>query len=498
VRALGLIVAIGAALAFVHPAQAQTTTEPSAEFYELTDRGLEHFSAERYEAALVAFDEALTLSNDGADATSVAFNAAACAFALGRFDDAERRFLAVAARPEGTPLATLNAGFAALYGGRPEAAQRHLDAVPRSAEFATRRAELELGIARARRERTPTPPPRAAQAPRYPLPPSGVALYASLSGGYDNNALQSGKASASDESPLAPQTGSAFMAFLGELSHTWRLGTRTALTPYYSGDFLALTDSSVRELSLQGHELGVRGTLAPSTTTAIRVTAAGSYLVSGLDALEPFAWELALGSRLELRHGEHFRTRFDVWARPTFGLSGNDALDGGRYDASGSERYRTERFDLTVDARLRYLRAGTQRLALDPSAVAVCDPDCTEYSIPGSYVAPSLGLEAGFEVVERLRLSAGARGELRRYLEPAVITGFPETERLRRDARLRVRGGAELELDEAGTFRVSADYTFTTNHSNIAYDPDDPEHAFDYDDRNFDQHVVELGLAVMF
>ena len=49
-RALGLIAAIGAALALVHPAQAQTTTEPSAEFYELTDRGLEHFRAERYAA----------------------------------------------------------------------------------------------------------------------------------------------------------------------------------------------------------------------------------------------------------------------------------------------------------------------------------------------------------------------------------------------------------------------------------------------------------------
>jgi hypothetical protein len=41
VRALGLIVAIGTALAFVHPAKAQATTEPSAEFYELADRGLE-------------------------------------------------------------------------------------------------------------------------------------------------------------------------------------------------------------------------------------------------------------------------------------------------------------------------------------------------------------------------------------------------------------------------------------------------------------------------
>ncbi|MDQ2644828.1 MAG: hypothetical protein M3020_13520, partial [Myxococcota bacterium] len=354
-----------------------------------------------------------------------------------------------------------------------------------------------LAITRAQREPARAAKPKAPPPLRYPLPANGLALYASLSGGYDDNALQSGKASASDESPLAPQTGSAFVAFLGELSHTWRFGRQTALTPYYSGDFLGLTASSVRELSLQGHELGVRGTYAPTTKSVVRVTAAGSYLLSGLDAIEPFAWELALGARLELRHGERFRTRFDLWARPTFGLSGNDALDGGRYDALSSERYRTEHFDVTVDARLRYLRAGTQHLALDPSAVEVCAPDCTEYEIPGSYLAPSLGLEAGVEPVERMRFSAGARGELRRYVEPAGIESFSATERLRRDARLRLRAGAELELDEDGSFRISADYTFTTNHSNIAYDAADPEHAVDYDDRNFDQHVVELGLAVM-
>ncbi len=496
-RALGVLLALGAALAFVQPASAQTQPSSKVEFYELTDRGLEHFRAERYAAALEAFDQALAASNEGADAVSVAFNAAACAFALGRFDDAERRFLAVAARPGGTPLATLNAGFAALYAGRPDAARAHLDAVPRSAELSKRRAELELAITRAQREPARAAKPKAPPPLRYPLPANGLALYASLSGGYDDNALQSGKASASDESPLAPQTGSAFVAFLGELSHTWRFGRQTALTPYYSGDFLGLTASSVRELSLQGHELGVRGTYAPTTKSVVRVTAAGSYLLSGLDAIEPFAWELALGARLELRHGERFRTRFDLWARPTFGLSGNDALDGGRYDALSSERYRTEHFDVTVDARLRYLRAGTQHLALDPSAVEVCAPDCTEYEIPGSYLAPSLGLEAGVEPVERMRFSAGARGELRRYVEPAGIESFSATERLRRDARLRLRAGAELELDEDGSFRISADYTFTTNHSNIAYDAADPEHAVDYDDRNFDQHVVELGLAVM-
>nr|MDQ2647813.1 tetratricopeptide repeat protein [Myxococcota bacterium] len=114
-RALGVLLALGAALAFVQPASAQTQPSSKVEFYELTDRGLEHFRAERYAAALEAFDQALAASNEGADAVSVAFNAAACAFALGRFDDAERRFLAVAARPGGTPLATLNAGFAALY-----------------------------------------------------------------------------------------------------------------------------------------------------------------------------------------------------------------------------------------------------------------------------------------------------------------------------------------------------------------------------------------------
>src|SRR5688500_10204682 len=89
------------------------STSVAAGFYELAERGLERFAAERFAEALAAFEEALSVNGgEPAERLTIEFNAAACEFALGRNAEAERRFLRVAeASPERAPLARLNAGY---------------------------------------------------------------------------------------------------------------------------------------------------------------------------------------------------------------------------------------------------------------------------------------------------------------------------------------------------------------------------------------------------
>jgi hypothetical protein len=221
-------------------------------------------------------------------------------------------------------------------------------------------------------------------------------------------------------------------------------------------------------------------------------------VLSGLDSLEPVLWELTFATRLDFRTGERFRTRVELATRPTFGVGDNQFLDGIRSDGFVAERVRFGRVELGADLRLRWLRAGEQRFTLDPDAYAICEPECGDYRIPFSYWAPGVGLDVGVEPLDGLRLNAGARIEQRRYLEPSGIVGFSQTEKRRRDLRYRARAGLELELDREGTFLAGLDYTHLRSRSNIALDPEDPEHAWDYSDRNFSQNILELGLQASF
>ena len=57
---------------------------------------------------------------------------------------------------------------------------------------------------------------------------------------------------------------------------------------------------------------------------------------------------------------------------------------------------------------------------------------------------------------------------------------------------------SELALDQAHQFLVVMSYDVISSDSNMAHDPNDPDHAYDYDDRSYVQHLVEVGLEVHF
>jgi hypothetical protein len=481
-----------------------------AAFYELAERGLERFAEERFAEALTAFEEALAMSGVGpAERVTIEFNAAACEFALGRNADAERRFLRVAeTSPERAPLSRLNAGYAALFAGRLDAAASHLEASkPGGAELEPRRAELAGRLAAARAaQREPLPVfarrPVSAETPpavrAYPLSPAGPSALLLASVGYDDNAAQSGTSEVLENQGGGSRADSAFATIQAELAWAARLSPRLSMQAYYGADGSGLFDASVRSLSYQSHELGLRTQVALSRRSVLRLLTAGSYAFSGLDQPEPLVSELTLGLRLDLTSNQHFRTRLELLGRPTFGLGENDTLDGYRADAVIAERVRFGSFEIVPLLGVRWLSAGEQRLALEADAYAVCEPSCGEYRVPLSYAAPNAGLDFSYEVSSWLGLGASFRAEHRRYLEPSVIVEHPETEKRRRDLRVRARAGLEFPLDREGAVRLTLDQTLITNSSNVEYDPTSTAHESDPANRSFQQNLSEAGLLAVF
>ena len=475
-------------------------------FYEHAERGLEHYAMERYGEALGEFDAALTRSEGTAEErATIEFNAAACAFALGHNSNAERRFEHVAARfRERAPLALINAGYAALFAGRLEAALVHLEASRGGApELEERRKALASRISEARTAETaaltrmgqttgPSPGP-----PSFALLPSGPSALLLAGGGYDDNAVQSGTSDVLGTGGGARQ-GSAFVTVQSELAFATRLSTRFASQAYYALDGTALLDSAVRRASYQNHELGVRAQVALSTPVTLRIGVAGSYALSGLDQFEPLVSEVSFTSRLELKTSVNSRTRVELGIRPTFGLGDNQSLDGYRADAQVSARLRSGAVEVMARAGSRLVRAGEQRLSVDANAFESCAPECFEYRAQLSYLAPLAGLDFAYELTNRWGLGASLRVEQRRYLEPGSITGHPETEKERRDVRFRARAGAELALDRESTVRLTLDQTLIVNRSNVDHDPNSAEHSNDYANCSFDQNVSELGVMALF
>ena len=50
----------------------------------------------------------------------------------------------------------------------------------------------------------------------------------------------------------------------------------------------------------------------------------------------------------------------------------------------------------------------------------------------------------------------------------------------------------------SGRYRLTLDQTLLASVSNMAWDPDDAVHQFDYGNRNFLQPTTELGVAASF
>jgi tetratricopeptide (TPR) repeat protein len=339
----------------------------------------------------------------------------------------------------------------------------------------------------------------------YALPSRGVDAWAALGAGYDSNATLSGSSDALGLSS-ASSRGSAFVDPALGLEYRFGFGERARLGPYYAGDWLVLTDDEVSDVSLQTHEAGLRLYWAPIPSLEVRLTAGGGITLSGL-APSPFSLDGLLRGRLALRHGARLSTALLVESRPSLGLSGQDYLTGARSELSISERYSGERWAVSATLGYRHVGIGTEYLPVDPQRFERCTPACgnARYVIPLGYAGPLVGLDGSLDVTRALSFGAGVRYEHRVYLDESRIEApfVPDfvrelSEKTRVDDRYSLLGRARYRFRGAPEIGLALEYSLRLSRSNVAYREGDLEHAFDYDDRNFDQHIVELSVDFRF
>ncbi len=448
-------------------------------------------------APLLAQPDALSAR----DLTDVRFGLAAAQLALGDLAAARGHIdVAIALSPADPDLYAKRAEIA-LAARQPEAARRDLERA------------LRLGL-----DGDAASWARATLAALDPLPPSGASGALYLGAAFDSNPAQSGSSETSGLSSSALPDGSALLSAYGTLGITGRLGRRVALRGEYSPSSFVLLEPSVRELSLQAHQVAAHLYLARSRRLRFRLTALSTLMLDGLEAVTPFVWENGGGVRVELRTGAATRTRLDLGARAVHGFDDDDALTGAREDVALLELVTLGDWALSFGARLRAVQAGTVVRTLTAVDFPACDvllsgvgavgSSCEGalYRIPLSHWAPGGLVDVTWSPGPRwsFGLSGGVEG--RAYLDASgILAAGPGARQLwaasrktRRD--LRGRGGAHVEvsLDRGDHLALSADYALLVSRSNVAHDPDDPEHAFDYDDRRFTQHLVEGGLEARF
>jgi hypothetical protein len=141
---------------------------------------------------------------------------------------------------------------------------------------------------------------------------------------------------------------------------------------------------------------------------------------------------------------------------------------------------------------------GTQRLEVTADAYPSCATCAGQTYVPLGYFEYGLRGAVELEVTERLMLGASASSSWRTYDGEAFITSVPESAKRREDRRLGLGAVLEIALDQEGSVVLALSYDVLFSESNVALDPADAEHALDYHDRSYVQHIVQTGLEFHF
>jgi Flp pilus assembly protein TadD len=399
-------------------------------------------------------------------------------------------------RPE-EATATLNAANA-LSPNDPEihyALGRAHQALNESAEARTEYSKaLELGLkepqAEAAKDRLES---------LDPLGPSEWFGWLSLAGGYDSNPRQSGAAT---ETTLGRRGrgGSAYGRLGAELGRTQRISDQFSLRVRYAGEWLGLQKKLVQDLSLQNH--GVFGGVewAPTDKVTIGLEVGPSFTYIGLGSVAPFAWDMLGSVKFRYRASEVRRWRFSFDARKITGQSGWEFLGGTRLDAELTHQWSYAAGSFRLGLRGRHLAVGSRTTTVDAAYLPACTGLCdgSAYFIPLSYSGFGPIASARVDLAPTLHLVGTAQLDWRRYRDESYIAGIAQSRKRRED--LRWTAGIDLQwaLDEDEHVMIVPSYAILVSSSNVALSSTDPAHAFDYDDRSFTQHFVELGLELSF
>lgn len=346
----------------------------------------------------------------------------------------------------------------------------------------------------------------------HPAGPSDVRASLSLGGGLDSNANQSGSArrlgltGGAQETPASSAMFSADLA----LSLRRRLGERWAIEPGVFFSNLTLASETVQDLSLAMGAAGVSTLFSPSERSLLSLDVSASHARTGVQAQTAFQSEAALDLEAQYELGPGQSAAVSAGYAKLFGHDSGALLDGHRVHASLIGRWARGRWGTNVSLDGFWVGAGAEvRPAAGPIALLCLDlqlagaDTCDNLSkiAPLSYAAPRLSVRGYVLPAGQLLLSAGGALEYRRYLDPSnVLTqdgaALPRTETDRRDWMTDLEVGASLPLLPNEGLIAWSQYQLRINRSTQEPDPEDPEHRFDFEDRNFVQHLVQVGVRV--
>jgi tetratricopeptide (TPR) repeat protein len=462
------------------------------------DAALEALARDDPRAAEAAYTRALEIGATTPDAgrAELLYGLGMALYRQRRYDEAQRRFDAARAqRPDDGEIAFMAAACAQARGAHDDATRGLGEALDLGlgADVAAAATARLTALAEARRP--------AADDERGRARAAGVTVTAVAGGGYESNAAGTG----TDGEPALRAVGAGVGSATGRLSlragYEHALAADLEIGADYDFDQLLLFGGAVQELSLHQHvlEVTLRHDVAEGLTWTTGAHAA--LTVDGLRHLAPHSWKAGttLGVEWLVPDGEA-QTWLEVKAGRRGGLRGAGYLDGWRLGASAGETLYGEAWWFGVDVRARYDGAGAQVLSLDGESLAVCGLVCegARYVIPLAWWGPGVGVWAGVSLPHDVTLVAGVDLEWRRYIGAArvspagggVIAGSAKR---RRDRRIEMT--AEVGWQPWESVRVAVRVAPLWSASNLTGDAADPEHAWDYDDVEFDAQQVGLEVT---
>ncbi len=388
------------------------------------ERGIAAFRAGDYPAALQSFLDALRA---GLDTPGLHYDLGATYYRLGRYEEAEREFQALAPDPKWAPLARYNLGLTAQRAGRPQQAMEYFGEAHRTTADPNLRALAATAFERLR------------GAP--PSPQTSAVI--SLAGGYDSNATLSPDAATVGVS----HQGDRFVEALAAATH--RLAGNTEREWVAHGGLVLRKYGDLSQFDVRG----LRAGLSYETDSGRVQTSVGGYFETayiGGDRLQQVAsvdaqasWRLDAGGELRGRY------QFGHIA----GGGGFEYLDGRQQRLSADAGFALASALLRVGYQLelndrRDLQQGSEFFSASP----------TRHSLFASVALRNL---AGWQ--------ADARGEYRvsRYRDPNLIDGGAQgiLEVTRRDQRYGFALRASRPV--AAPWRVFIDYSYYRNESNL-------------------------------
>jgi tetratricopeptide (TPR) repeat protein len=354
----------------------------------------------------------------------------------------------------------------------------------------------------------------------HPFGKSGVRGSVELSSGYDSNAAQSGTARGLDTATrpealfdtgsASPVIPSAALELDGHIGYDHRLAFDWALLPRFSTSNLLLLNAPVRASSLSVQELALGIGHTPNMSTRTELYVGVAALQRDVPPLTPLSREAFVGAEAGLRPTRDWA----LWTEARFtgvqGATAAPSLTGFRVEAEIGARHFTDLWSIASRAQLTWNSAGFTSWTTGGERFACgfgggrFGGGCDElfFTVPASYLAPRLGFELGYWPGDWLRLSGSAAAEYRHYLAPARVFRLPfdveVSQKTRQDLLLEpaieARAYPWTRLDLYGFVRESMRF----NVSSMRPDALDPNHRFDYEDRNYSQYVSMVGVGAAF